>query len=280
MEPLHGFDANAALVSTLGRPPEEEDAAIGQEWSPRGGRRIQNIQELAFPSLRGAGGGRQWFQGRGRRAHAGRSSGPLDKSSSASPSPRRKASSCSPTRRGRGRRRRRRLQARGKGGERRGGNRMSTSFDDSDETPSFRATSDDGSSANSSFAQPLDASARWPSDMSPGPPRVYGATSTATPLGNLGGPFMRPESPYRTYRAKHYRLLRAQSSERAAALARRSKLQEHMGNEWLPRSRSADGARRRRDRRHGNSGMTSPLLRREGFGLLQSRVTGKVVQGI
>lgn len=287
-EQVHGFAATNALVSTLGRPPEEEDAAIGKEWSPRGGRRLQNIQTSTSPSLSGAGGGRRWFQGRclsrsppGRRAHAERFSRLPNSSSSTSPSPRRKASSCSPTRRGRGQGRRRRLQAGGRGGRgRRGEKRLSTPLDDSDKSISFGAISEDGSSANSSFAHPFDASSRWPLDMSPEPPAACGATSTTKPLGNLGGPFMRPESPYRTYRAKHYRLLRAQSSERAATLARRSKLQEKLENQWLPRSRSADGARRRRGRRHGSSGMTSPLLKREGFGLLQSSVTGKVLQGI
>lgn len=270
-EPLHGFDANAALVSTLGRPPEDEDTAIGQEWSPRGGRRVKIIQESTSPSLRGAGGGRRWLQSSGlsrsspgKIAHAERFSGLPDSSTSASPSPQRKVSSCSPARRGRDWRRRRGPQGGRKGRGRRVGQRLSTSFDDSDETLSFRASSD-------------DASTRWPSDLSPAPPRVYGATSPTEPLGNLGGPFIRPKSPYRTYRAKHSRLLRAQSSERAATLTRRSKLQDSLENRWLPRSRSADGARRRRGRRHGGSGMISPLLQREGFGLLQSSVTGKVL---
>lgn len=287
-EPLHGFDANAALVRTLGRPPEDEDAAIGQEWSPRGGRRLQNAQEPTSPSLRETGGGRRWFQSSclsrspaGRAHRAGRSSRLPHGYSSASPSPRRNASlSRSPAKRGRGRRRRRRL--RGGGGKGRGGRaekRSSTSFEDSDETLSFDVISDDGSSGNSSFAHPFDASTRWPLDLSPAPPRVHGATSTPKPLGNLGGPFMRPESPYRTYRAKHSRLLRAQSSERAATLTRRSKFQEKLEKQWLPRSRSVDSARRRRGRRHGSSGMTSPLLQREGFGLLQSSITGKVLQG-
>ena len=43
-EPLHGVDANAKLVATMGKRPEEEDAAIAQEWSPRGGRKLNNAQ--------------------------------------------------------------------------------------------------------------------------------------------------------------------------------------------------------------------------------------------
>ncbi|CAN0140846.1 unnamed protein product, partial [Scytosiphon promiscuus] len=38
-DPIHGADANTALVSALGRRPEEDDAAIAEEWSPRRGRR-------------------------------------------------------------------------------------------------------------------------------------------------------------------------------------------------------------------------------------------------
>lgn len=298
-------------MSTLGKPPEDEDAAIGREWSPRGGRRLQNTQESG--RCRGAAlvarQRRRQYHGRGanafdlptsppvhgrrfrssclsrspqdRIARAGRSSRQPNSSSSASPSPRRKASlSCSPTRRGRGWRRRRRFQGGGKGRGGRVEKRSSASYDGSDETLSFRAISDDGSSANSSFAHTFDPSTRWPLDLSPEPSRVYGATSTTMPLGNLGGPFMRPESPYRTYRAKHSRLLLARSSERAATQTRQLELQESLDSQWLPRSRSAEGSRRRRRRRHGSSGMTSPLLRREGFGLLQSSVTGKVLRGI
>ncbi|CAN0223652.1 unnamed protein product, partial [Ectocarpus sp. 12 AP-2014] len=291
-EPLHGVEANAALVSTLGKLPEEEDAAIAQEWSPRRGRRPRPLHRAAAAAaqqkhddlgqqmlpLPSAGGGRRRTRSdsssrsprpgreeRGRRRPAN--------APSVLRSPRTGTSlSCSPVRRGRGRKRRRRVGRRG-GGEKR---TFPGPHGDDDETLSLDATSDEGSSGSRSF----DASRFLPHGLSPSPARRYNPAA-AKPLGNLGGPFMLPGSPYRTYRAKHYRLLRAQSSERAAARARREKLRESLDKWWVPRSRSVDGAGRRRARRHGSgsSGMTSPLLRGGGFGLLQSRVTQKVALG-
>ncbi|CAN0385161.1 unnamed protein product, partial [Ectocarpus sp. 12 AP-2014] len=291
-EPLHGVEANAALVNTLGRLPEEEDAAIGQEWSPRRGRRPRPLHRAAAAAaqqkhddlgrqmlpLPSAGGGRRRTRsdsssrsprpGREERVRRRPANAP-----SVLRSPRTGTSlSCSPVRRGRGRKRRRRVGRRGGGGKR----TFPGPHGDDDETLSLHATSEEGSSGSRSF----DASRFLPHGFSPSPARRYDPAA-AKPLGNLGGPFMLPGSPYRTYRAKHYRLLRAQSSERAAARARREELRESLDKWWVPRSRSVDGAGRRRARRHGSgsSGMTSPLLRGGGFGLLQSRVTQKVALG-
>lgn len=318
-------------MNALGRPPEEEDSAIAQEWSPRGGRRLRRVgrprrrrapvpptdsdatdaaareyrhqyvhdhkidtsgqvthslsqthlrPELSASPSHGADGDRlRLLKTSGlfrspprRRPRAGRTSWWSNSNSSASPSPspspgKNASLSYSPARQGR--RKRRRGQAQGGG---RGRGRADKGLSKSD---------DDGRSVGVSLAHPLDANTRWPVDLSPGPPTFFGTATadiaTTKPLGNLGGPFMRPESPFRTYRAKPARLLRAQSSERAAAQTRRSRVQESLDQLWLSRSKSVDHAiGRARGRQHGSSGMTSPLLRREGFGLLQSTVTRKV----
>ncbi|CAN0140781.1 unnamed protein product, partial [Scytosiphon promiscuus] len=142
----------------------------------------------------------------------------------------------------------------------------------------LRASSNDGSSSDEPVADPLDANPRWRATVSAESAGSRGVTAATTKRsGNLGGPFLRPESSYRTYRAKHSRLLRARSSERSAVRTRRARLKESL--DWLPRSRSADGAGGRRGHRRGFSGMTSPLLRGEAFGLLQSSATGKVALG-
>lgn len=105
---------------------------------------------------------------------------------------------------------------------------------------------------------------------SPGPP----PSSEQIRLGNLGGRFDLPESPYRTYRSKHARFVRARSSDRLGEERRRVMMREKVRPHWHRRSRSAGDARP--DRRRGKSGLTSPLLRDEGFGLLESDVTRKV----
>lgn len=294
-EPLHGLEANVALVNTLGKPPEAEDPAIGREWSPRGGRRLRGVQERrrrqghhggesdaagrsTSPPSRGAD--RERFRTRrtsrspkGRRWSGRRSSRRPTTASQASPS----SASYSPTRRRRGKRGPRRVRERGRGGGLKAKLFSTSSDDDAVEIYSLLGTSDDDcSSADSFFAGAFGVGTGRPSDMSAEPPTNVGAPTTSKSLGNLGGPFAQPGSSYRTYRAKHARLLRAQSAERAATRARKLRRQELIDRHLLPRSRSANSARRRRGRRHGSSGMASPLLRWEGFGLLQSSVTGKV----
>lgn len=197
-----------------------------------------------------------------------------DESLPASPSLRRKASmSCSPSKRGKGKKRRRRLQRGGEGGGE-ATNFSSPDYDRDSELRPLRANSNDGSSEES-YAGQFDACSRWRGTLSPGSPGSYrAAAATTKSSGNLGRRFTGPESSYRTYRAKHSRLLRARSSERAAARTRRARLRESL--DWLPRSRSADGGGGGTGYRRGFSGMTSPLLRGEAFGLLQSSATGKV----
>ncbi|CAM9253636.1 unnamed protein product, partial [Hapterophycus canaliculatus] len=314
-DPFHGVDANVALVSALGKHPEEVDAAIAEEWSPRRGRkptqsraaaaaaadgkqfqdrrfrRVDDAGQLSSPSTqaqlqpaRSARGerypsrGSNWSTspGSGVREHTDGG----NEHSFASPPPKGKASiSWSPPRRDRGKKRRR--PVRGRKGER-GGGEKATTFSRPDhnrdiELYSFPASGDDGS-GRESFVNPFDATSRWRAASSPDAPTSYGAAaSMAKPSGNLGGSFMQPESSYRTYRAKHSRLLRARSSERSAARTRRVRLQESL--DWLPRSRSADGDGKGRGYRSGFSGMNSPLLRGEAFGLLQSRATGKIALG-
>ncbi len=187
----------------------------------------------------------------------------------------------SPTRRGRSKRGPRRARQRGRGGGLEAKLFPASSDDDVDEIYSVLGTSDDDCrSADGFFAAAFGAGKGGPSYTSPEPPRYFAATAATKSLGNLGGPFARPGSSYRTYRAKHARLLRAQSSERGATRARKLKRQELIDRQLFPRSRSADSFRHRRSHRHGSSGMASPLLRGEGFGLVQSSVTGKVSSNV
>lgn len=202
--------------------------------------------------------------------------------SSASPSS--ASASYSPARRKRGRRSRRRVPGRGRGRPP-GAKLFSASSEDDGDMYSILATSgdddDDVSSTDSFFARAFAVSKGRRPDFSPERPSYYAPPrATTKSLGNLGGAFARPGSSYRTYRAKHARLLRAQSSERAAARTRKLKFRESIDKQRLPRSRSADSARQRREHQHGTSGMTSPLLRREGFGLLQSSAIGKVIHAV
>lgn len=292
-EPLHGIWANDRLVSTLGKRPEDEDAAIAMDWSPRGGRKQQSVQNprgrtierqnerggdvgcsssLQLP-LRLRSPSRSWPRTsagsektgvRHRPKYSLSTSPGLNKKGSLRRSnavtSRHDSLSYSPRPRRRGNKGRRLGQERGE---------SSSSCDDEG---SFAAGDSGGGSAELFQASPFDSTGptRLSSDLSPStlPPR------DADTLGNLGGPFALIDSPYRIYRAKHARLLRAQSSDRAAAETRREKLRGQFQSQWPSRSTSFDSAGQ--GRRKGKSGMTSPLLRGEGFGLLESNVAEKV----
>lgn len=290
-EPLHGSKANVELVRMIGRRPEEEDAAIAQEWSPRGGRKLMSAPKTEAlarndQDIDGNGGqqlsprlwsysqspSRNQQQARGglrgtnrRRLHKQLSRSPevdgrrLLRRRNADESPE-SPSLCSPSRRNR--------STAGIGlGARLGSS--SVWCEDA-----FSAdTSNGGGGLDDDFSVPRfggEAPTCRSSHALPGPPAPHGIKS----IGNLGGRFVLPSSPYRTYRAKHARLLRAHSSERRSAETRRKKLWEHQGSPWPARSKSAEGGRR--GRRRGRSGMTSPLLQGERFGLLESNITGKV----
>lgn len=310
-EPLHGVDANAQLVATMGKHPEEEDAAIAQEWSPRGGRKMSIAREKSLTACT-------------IEQHGLRSVNSRWKSSSSSLSSAEASGSCSPSslRQQQRRSRARSLEARG----RRRGDRNSLSkspggrgcntrrpwqpihdssghgaslssslglprrgergrydnvqncliataapFDDEVFSNSSDGQGDDSDELRFDCSPKLDALGRGSASD---PQWDQGPFRGDASRGNLGGQFAILESPYRTYRAKHARLLRARSSERAEAETRRAVL-EHLGGRGASRSRSADSVVRS-ERWRGTSGMTSPLLHREGFGLLQSKTTGKV----
>ena len=282
----------------MGKRPEEEDAAIAQEWSPRGGRKLNNAREEPLTACT------------------------IEQQSSSSSPEAPGSCSASPLRQQQRRSRARSLKAR----DRRRGDRNSLSkspgggscnarrpwqpihdsfehdtplssspglprrgqrsrhddvqnckiataapFDDEVFSNSSDGQGDDSDEPRFGCSPELDSWGRGSAPDSQWEQRqVRGDASR----GNLGGQFAFLESPYRTYRAKHARLLRARSSERAEAETRRAVL-ENLGGGGAPRSRSADSGVRS-ERWRGTSGMASPLLQREGFGLLQSKTTGKV----
>lgn len=326
-EMLHGIAANNELVSALGVRPEDEDATIAQEWSPRDGRKQQNSERHGRARGRGNAVGDDYADRAGSGDGDGRRqavSSPTNVSSSPSRSPlrgcrqqvgrdgtengkgsRRRRSSTilpvgfyggthlsrtykmlkrslshSPTRR----RRRRRCD---------GPRRRSYSSDNDEESnkETYIFGSGGGIGGNEHYIRP---STLFSSNFSLGYMPMCGgsrylSTDSSCAYGNvenLGGEFELPNSPYRTYRTKLSRIVRARSSERAAAESRqRNKQTEGSEVRWgqrqtfRTRSTDADGRRIRR-RRHGASGMTSPLLRQEGFGLLESNVTKKISLGI
>lgn len=258
-EPLHGVDANAKLVATMGKRPEEEDAAIAKEWSPRGGRKPTNAQEEPPRACS--------FNLRGQRSVG---SGWESSSSSSSLSPEAPRScSLSPG-----------LPRRGKRGRHRDVQNYRTAaaaattapLDDDLFSSSSDGEGDDSDELRFGYSPELDDALGRGS--SSGPRWEQRQLRGNASGGNLGAQFSVLGSPYRTYRAKHARLLRARSSERAEAETRRTVL-EHRGGGGASRSRSADSDVRP-ERWRGVSGMTSPLLQHEGFGLLQSKTTGKV----
>lgn len=318
-EPLHGFSANVQLVSILGKRPEEEDPAIAKEWSPRGGRkrRQQSLQESPrgrTGSLEGAvvnGGEEDADRGESQRRRF------RPRSSSGSRSPRRQRTGAQSRKRA-GRRhsrvnssyrspgvigRRKCFSLRRSGNYRRdhggdgdgdgdggggggdsGGDGSAGSLVSCDDDWLSVGNATNGSGSNDSDDVLFDTTCFDPSMssglISPGHSPSRGGESWFS-HGNLGGRFSLPDSPYRTFRAKHARLVRAQSSERAvAATARRRRARENIpgggSSRWPNRSRSADTVRRRDRRQRGRSGMASPLLQGEGFGLLESIITGKV----
>lgn len=309
-EPLHGIPANIELVNALGKRPEDEDAEIAREWSPRGGRKQQMRQrhEGCSPTR--------------DSSDAGGDPSPQPKYSSPSRSPdrgRRQRSSAGRVHRVRGRRYLKLLRSpckvnrtrcsskpqkrslsyspprnsRGRGGSRqtRHGHRQlgsswsSCEREDESEDAVFGTNGTDGDSynGNGNNASPIplpDPSTRRSSNLFPGYSPSRGSDSSAA-AGNFGTLFSFPGSPYRTYRAKHSRFVHAQSSERTVSETRRRRVRKDWEDELgAGRSRSADGGNREGRRRKwtatGVSGMISPLLRGEGFGLLESNIADKV----
>lgn len=293
-EPLHGVNANAKPVSLVGKHPEEEDAAIWTEWSPRGGRKVKRLRQSrrrkaaiergvdhggesgkSSPRVRSHSSSpsrdRFWMTAaRGRnpidlcRARGYPSSSSLTKGSHLfrwnTPGTLRSASTSYSTI----------YQRRSLAGTRRRSKGENISHSSDDAIPSRASnigTDPEGASTGKSSSYSLAVTHRRPS------PGLL-PSSGYIRLGNLGGRFDLPESPYRTYRSKHARLVRARSSDRLGAERRRVAIREELGPHWHRRSRSAGDARP--PRRRGKSGLTSPLLRDEGFGLLESDVTGKV----
>lgn len=262
-EPLHGVDANAKLVATMGKRPEEEDAAIAREWSPRGGRKPTNPQEEPLRACS--------FNLQGQRSVG---AGWESSSSSSSLSPEAPRScSLSPG-----------LPRRDQRGRHHDVHNYRTAaattaapLDDDifSNSSDGEGEGDDSDGLRFGYSPELeDALGRGSSSGPRREQRQLRGNASRGNLGGLGGQFSVLGSPYRTYRAKHARLLRARSSERAEAETRRTVL-EHRGGGGASRSRSADSGVRS-ERWRGVSGMTSPLLQREGFGLLQSKTTGKV----
>lgn len=300
--------------------PEEEDAQIANEWSPRGGRK-QCIRErhgcsqgsevrVDDDSTDGGGGlapptesftlssSRSQFHGRGRRIGGddsegkNRGSGHHNKSSTTSPvavherdgvviSNKKKSQNQSLSQSPRNTRRRyldfsQRV--------------VESSWSSTDDGQSggearFGDSSDDFSGCENCDAAGDTSFERWLASSCPAKSVPLDSSDVGN-IGNLGGRFALPASPYRTYRAKHSRIIRARSSERAASETRRrwrereddGALRRRRGRRC--RSMSADPGRRRGHRgRRGTSGMASNLLRGEGFGLLESNVTGKISLG-
>lgn len=279
-EPLHETSANEKLVSALGKRPEEEDAAIAEDWSPRGGRKRQSgaCRYRAYPHetrIGSDGGGR---------------------ASLTSASPSRSPPRCRRTLQGITRRERHKFGAPGPPYSVQGKTVSQQSAPQELLSPparkwphlrrprplrgmdrASRSSSDNNDGQRNSsyeafeiFPIRFDSPTTYSSsELSPGP----------TPFredfrsGNLGGQYALPGSPYCTYRAKHARLVRAHSSERARAELRRRMTRSESRERWRRRCSSADMIRYHRS---GVSGMTSPLLRREGFGVLESNVTDKV----
>lgn len=324
---LHGIVANNELVSALGVRPEDEDAAIAQEWSPRGGRKQQNCEGHGHEIGRRSTVGDDSADREGNGDSSGRGrvvSPPTNVLSSSSRSllrwrrqqvsrgaigdrkgsRRRRSSTISPVAAHGENNFSRTEQAlkrslshsptRGRHCRRRGGPR-GRSYSSDDDEESNRETYIFGIRGNSGEHENcIRSSTALSSNFSPGYTPTRGGSGyisvdssyASGNVGNLGGQFELPNSPYRTYRAKLSRIARARSSERAAAETRRRRAQdEDSGARWrqrqTPRTRSTDADGRRIQRiRHGASGMTSPLLRREGFGLLESNVTGKMSLGM
>lgn len=309
-EPLHGVDANAKLVATMGKRPEEEDAAIAQEWSPRGGRKLNNAQgppracAIERQDQRECGVDSGWessslpsspeapwscsllplCQQQRNRARPlevrGRRRGNRNSFSNSPGGERRARDPWKPIHDSSGHNvplpSTPNLLARGQSGRhddvQNYGIATAAPFDDDIFSNSSNGQGDDSDELRVGFSADFNALGQGFSPAPPSEPRQF--RGSASP-GNLGGNFAMLGSPYRTYRAKHARLLRARSSERAEAEKRPAALEHRVGG-GASRSRSADSGVRSERRWRGTSGMTSPLLHREGFGLLQSKTTGKV----
>ncbi|CAN0094992.1 unnamed protein product, partial [Laminaria digitata] len=306
-EPLHGSAANAKLVATMGKRPEEEDAAIAQEWSPRGGRKRNRAQQ-PMPRAgmrqdqRGRGVDSGWDRARSPEVRGRRRGNGISLSNSPGGS---RAGSCArrPWRQPKHNHSGhgvplsfspglpRRVGQSGRHHDDAQNYKIATTTAPFDDDDVFSNSSDGQGQAQGydsdeqlgfGFSPELETLGRGGSSSSGSrlESRQFRGNNASSRGGNLGGQFAMLVSPYRTYRAKHSRLLRARSSERGEAETRRAVLEHREGAGAAVRSRSADSGVRSERWRGGTSGMTSPLLQREGFGLLQSRTTGKVALGM